>query len=90
MMIKKDFSRYQLRHAAGLYWLLDMEQDGPEYRRPLPLNEAGAEIWRSLADGMEVDAVADMLCRKYGAGEEEARADVRQFYRQLVAEGIID
>ena len=30
-------NRYQLRCAAGKYWLLDMEQDGETYRPPLML-----------------------------------------------------
>lgn len=34
-------NRYQLRCAAGKYWLLDMEQDGETYRPPLMLNERG-------------------------------------------------
>lgn len=34
-------NRYQLRCAAGKYWLLDMEQDGETYRPPLMLNESG-------------------------------------------------
>ena len=39
-------NRYQLRCAAGKYWLLDMEQDGETYRPPLMLNESGAYIFR--------------------------------------------
>ena len=27
--------RYQLRHAAGCYWLLDMEQSGKDYIGPI-------------------------------------------------------
>ncbi len=29
---------YQLRHAAGRYWLLDMQQEGLTYRKPIKLN----------------------------------------------------
>ncbi len=90
MMTKQDFSRYQLRYAAGLYWLLDMEQEGNGYRRPLPLNETGADIWRALAEEGETDAAAEMLCKKYGIGKDEAGEDVRRFCRQLEAEGIMD
>ena len=42
---------YQLRYAAGIYWLLDMSQPGYPYRKPLPLNEMGASIWRMMEKG---------------------------------------
>lgn len=44
-------NRYQLRCAAGKYWLLDMEQDGETYRPPLMLNESGAYIFRQYMAG---------------------------------------
>lgn len=37
---------YQLRHAAGRYWLLDMQQEGLDYRKPVVLNECAAFIWK--------------------------------------------
>ena len=36
--------RYQLRHAAGRYWLLDMQQEGLVYHKPIELNECAAFI----------------------------------------------
>lgn len=44
-------NKYQLRCAAGKYWLLDMEQDGEPYRPPLMLNESGAYIFRQYKIG---------------------------------------
>ena len=41
---KSGRTLYQLRYAAGIYWLLDMSQPGYPYRKPLPLNEMGAAI----------------------------------------------
>lgn len=75
--------RYQLRHAAGLYWLLDMEQSGPSYISPLPLNEGGAQIWQMLISGMSEDEVCKQLCEEYGVSPEQMREDVRDFIVQL-------
>ncbi|MCH5187067.1 MAG: PqqD family protein [Oscillospiraceae bacterium] len=75
--------RYQLRHAAGLYWLLDMEQSGTSYVSPLPLNEAGAQILQMLADGMSENEIGGRLCEKYGVSPGEAKNDVRDFIMQL-------
>ena len=44
-------ARFQLRHAAGIYWLLDMEQEIGTYKKPLPMNEAGAEIFKLMQEG---------------------------------------
>ena len=44
-MLQKQSERYQIRQAAGMYWLLDMEQPGIPYRQPVLLNETGAAFW---------------------------------------------
>ena len=81
----KNERRYQLRNAAGLYWLIDMKQSGASYVSPLPLNEGGAQIWQMLASGMSEDAVCEQLCRKYEISSEQAHEDVRDFIAQIQA-----
>ena len=68
-------NRYQLRCAAGKYWLLDMEQDGETYRPPLMLNESGAYIFRQYMAGNTADKIAE--------------TDVMQFIRQMELQGIL-
>ena len=51
------WDRYQIRHAAGIYWLLDMEQQGYPYEKPLPLNEMGAQIWEMMQKGLDRKSV---------------------------------
>ena len=82
---KKNGRKFQLRHAAGLYWLLDMEQSDASYISPLPLNEGGAQILQMLAGGMSEDEVSGQLCEKYGIPPEEAQKDVHDFVMQLKA-----
>ena len=50
-MLQKQSERYQIRQAAGMYWLLDMEQSGIPYRQPVLLNETGAAFWKLLVQG---------------------------------------
>lgn len=81
--------RYQLRKAAGLYWLLDMEQDGADWREPVALNESGAYIWEKYQGMGSKTAVAEELGREAGIPVQEALADVREFLRQLGEQGIV-
>lgn len=82
-------TRYQLRYAAGVYWLLDMEQRGKEFVPPVMLNSAGADIWRVWLQGEQEDSVIAMLCKKYGLSEEQARTDYKQFRDQAKEQGIL-
>lgn len=79
--------RYQLRHAAGVYWLIDMEQDGVPFQKPVCINEAGALIWQLLEAG-QADSIVDRLCEEYPISPEEAAEDAAQFRRDLEAQGI--
>lgn len=76
---KRDGSRYQLRHAAGSYWILDMWQEGLYYRKPLLVNEVGACIWEMMEQQKTDEEIVAALCRKYKASEEEVQEDVAQF-----------
>ena len=49
---------YQLRHAAGRYWLLDMQQEGLDYRKPVVLNECAAFIWKRNDQGEPQEQIA--------------------------------
>lgn len=82
-----DKTRYQLRRAAGMYWLIDMEQEGVPFRKPLAMNQVGADIWRMLRDGEE-GGIAAALCREYRVDAEEAARDVEEFRRTLRERGI--
>ena len=80
--------RYQLRYAAGMYWLLDVEQEGIPYKRPLSMNEVGARIWEMTVKGLNRGQIVDSLCREYQADRELVEPDVEQFYAQLAEYGI--
>lgn len=81
-------SEYQLRRAAGKYWLLYMEQKGIPYERPLQLNDVGAEMWNLLKDGTTTEQMIEYLAKNYDVEKAEIRADVTAFLHQLEEYGI--
>lgn len=80
---------YQLRKAAGAYWLLDMSQSGKENIMPISLNEAGAKIWCLLCEGLSVEEIAKDIAGEYQIAESEALEDVKQFVSQLQKQGVL-
>lgn len=80
--------RYQMRKAAGLYWLVDMEQSGIERHEPVALNESGAYIWQQYQRLGSDASVAEEIGREFEIPVEEALADVRQFFKQLKEQGL--
>lgn len=81
-------SKYQLRHAAGMYWLLTMNQRGQDYINPVAFNEAGALIWSLWERGEPKRAIALQLHQKYGISQEEALSDITCFLQELEQKGI--
>ena len=77
--------RFQLRHAAGMYWLIDMAPPGGAYVSPVPLNDGGAKLWRMLESGASPEEICQRLCAEYEISIEEARSDVHAFVEQLRA-----
>lgn len=80
--------RYQLRQAAGAYWLLDMEQ-GEQYKKPFMLNGCGAYIYRAYISGMSEDEIMQAFAKEYGLSFSCAQSDVGQFMMELRQQGII-
>ncbi len=81
-------SGYQLRYAAGEYWILDMEQEGVPYKKPLSVNAVGAEIWQMMEAGMGEREIADCLCREYQVERNMVLGDMEQFRERLREFGV--
>ncbi len=80
--------RYQLRYAAGRYWLLDMNQQRNVYKRPMSMNAMGARIWEMLQKGLSDSEIAANLSLEYDADEKEILQDVLEFRQQLAGFGV--
>lgn len=81
--------RYQLRHAMGKYWLLDMEQERFCYKPPITLNDTGCFIWKQLCEGSTKEQLAQALSREYGIDGLQAGEDVAMFLEQMRKQGIV-
>lgn len=77
-----------MRKAAGLYWIIDMEQSGAEWREPVAVNESGAYIWKCYQCLRSETAVAEELSRENGVTVQDALTDIRGFLQQLKEQGI--
>ena len=80
---------YQLRQAAGEYWLIRMDQQRFVYEKPIMLNEVGAMIWKQHMQGHTEKEIAALLQETYGIDVTEAYQDIQQFIAQLRKQGII-
>lgn len=85
---RNNYADYQLRQAAGQYWLLDMKQSGEPYKQPLSMNDIGAEIWGMMVDGFHREEIVRCLSEEYEAEQEEIRQDVLQFQKSLATYGV--
>lgn len=79
---------YILRYAAGQFWLLDINQPGIPYKKPMCLNEVGAKIWRLFSEEKSVDLICKHLAEEYGMEETVIYEDVTQFLKQLQIYGV--
>ncbi|MDO5154848.1 MAG: PqqD family protein [Eubacteriales bacterium] len=83
-----DKKQYVLRRAAGVYWLLDINQLGVPYKPPLRMNEMGAEIWRMLEQGNNRNQIVNLMSMEYDADIELVEQDVNEFLLQLEQYGV--
>lgn len=85
---QKNIADYQLRYAAGKYWLLDMKQKGVPYKRPMIMNSMGAKIWNLMTKNWSIEQITTVLIKEYDVTAEEIREDIVQFQKQLTAFGV--
>ena len=82
-IMNQMFGDYQLREAAGCYWLIDMRQSGRTWKQPLRLNETGAFLLQGVYEGNTREELAAALAAHYEMAAEELQEDVDAFLAQL-------
>lgn len=75
--------KYRLRRVAGMYWLINVEQPGLPYEKPIALNQTGAMICGMLEEGAGAEEIAEAMSVSYGISVPAARDDIKQFVEQL-------
>ncbi|MCR4992094.1 MAG: PqqD family protein [Lachnospiraceae bacterium] len=79
--------RFVIRHAAGMYWLIDLKQDPSEYKEPKSFSEEGATVLRLLEEGKSAKEIAGIITDRYGSKPEEALEDILSFELELMEYG---
>ena len=77
---------YELRRAAGVWWLIHTAQRGEPYEKPKMLNDTAAHIAKGLLAGCEKEVLAAELSKTYGISAREALEDIGSMERQLFTE----
>ena len=75
--------RFRLRKVAGLYWLIDTEQEIGVYKEPLTMNDTGAEIFELMEQGMNNLQIAEILVGRYSSKPEDVLSDIVGFEMHL-------
>ena len=75
--------RYQLRYAAGTYWLSDTNPEGSVIPRPLELNETATEIWKMLEDEKNTEEMAEFFFKRKRRTEKRDSTRYRAIYRAV-------
>lgn len=75
--------RYKVHYAAGVYWLLDLEQDPRHYKKPLATNKIGARIWELMEQGLDTESISRELAKEYDEEEEVITTDIYEFEERL-------
>lgn len=72
-----------------MFFLIDCEQAGLPYKRPMTLNEVGARIWELLSEGRKKQEIAEILSEEYEVELSIVLEDVEQFCMQLKQQKIL-
>lgn len=75
--------RYQLRYAAGTYWLFDTKPEGRVVQRPFELNETAAKIWKMLESKKSAEEIAAVFSEGNEEEEKEIQKDIEGFIQEL-------
>lgn len=86
MRIKDGFV---LRQVADSYVVMSLGGE-LSFNGMIALNETGALIWRSLDEGLDVDAIADRLVSEYETDHDTAKRDVASFIEKIRQAGILE
>jgi len=80
MKIKDGF---MLREVAEQWVVIPLGERVVEFNGLISLNESGAFLWRLLQQEASEEDLVQALLAEYDIDEDAARADVREFIRDI-------
>lgn len=78
------------REIAGETILVPIRGDVAQLESIFTMNDTAATLWAGVSEGLDRQALADRLVERFEVAPEMALADVDEFVRTLVAEGLIE
>ncbi len=87
MIFLKIKPGYIVKKVMGSYMLVSTESEG---RTMQTMNETGAFLWDLLANGAEVDEMAEKLAAEYEVDINKAKSDIEAFIEKLSASNLLD
>ncbi len=87
MKIKNGFI---LREVAGSFIVVAVGEAVKSFNGVINLNETGALLWKTLAEGSDEDGLVKALLSEYDVEEGVARADAKAFIAKLEEAGLVE
>lgn len=63
--------------------------DSVDINSMISVNETGARIWNAIEDGKSIDEIAEDFVSEYGISKELALADINDFVKTMLDNGIL-
>lgn len=81
---------YVLQQVAGSWVVVPLGQAALDFNGMLTLNETGVMLWKALAAGADLEAMAQALIAEYDVSVELARKDAAAFLEKLKSVGCLE
>lgn len=81
---------FMLREVAGSYAVVPVGKASLQFKGMITLNETGAFLWKSLAEGIEKEELLKKMLAEYDVLESEASKHIDQFIEKLEKSGILE
>lgn len=86
MKVKDGFV---MREVAGSHVVIATGEASKTFHGMVKLNDTGALIWQSLADGLTEAEIAAKLASEYDVDAEKAASDVAAFVAAMDEQGFL-
>lgn len=81
---------YMIREVAGYNVVVPVGDAALDFNGMINLNETGALLWKTLADGAEEKDLVAALLAEYDVPEDVAKSDVADFITKMREANLID
>lgn len=89
MKVKEGFV---LRSVCGESFLIAEGLENIDFSKLVALNKTSVFIWNLIADRHEftIDEIVDKMYEEYEVEKDQLRADIQDFFKQMIDAGIVE